>query len=246
MASSDTGHYNMVVRPRKLAGFSLIQLMVALAVGSVIVVGAINAFSGQTDAFRHETARDSTNKELNFMFNTVSTLLRHAQARSIVVSYGATGQRNSTNPRTLYAVDDELTLDFTLPANLPIWPNSTAPFANRAVRLTWTNAISSERKNTLMIASAPNLAGLANAPLTRISGSERDNSPHIMNFDLWPLALNGTPAARSSDAPNGGFAMQIDVRSGQVDPSYENPLDTTGVFRHYRTASASGAVNPRN
>ena len=240
----------MVNHTKRAAGFTLIEMMVTLAVGSMIAIGVLAAFTGQADAIRQETARDSTTKEIDTAFNTVADLLRHAQASSVVLSYGASGQRNPVDAIlkrvTPYVADDALTVDFMLPADLSIWPNDVAPFANRAVRLTWTNQIGSAERDTLLIGTATTIAGLAGTTMMRLSGSAVEGSPHIINFDLWPLTDKFVPATTATALAATGYLLQLDARAGQIDASYDNKIAGMETLKRYRIASASGAVTPRN
>lgn len=234
----------MVSVKQRSRGFTLIEMMVAIAVGSLIVIGVVSVFTGQTDAVKNETARDSLQKELTSTLATVTTLLRHAEAASIKLTLGNGSKRNDTGQ--LFVADDSLTVDFMLPANLSIWPNDVAPFSNRAVRLTWTNDIASTGRDTLHIATAATLAGLAGATLTRVSGAATEGSPRVANFDLWPVNSTGDPTAAVTDAALGGYLIQLDIRAGQIDATYENPLDPKGPLKNYRTVSASTHFMPRN
>lgn len=240
------------MRKRKTqCGQSLIEMMIALVVAMVISIAAIYLYSGQLRSFYHNARKQQTTEEIQAAFEAVTTLIREADMclacttpQQISISYPA-GITNPNALKTPYLANDGISLDFTVPAGYAIWPNSTAPYANNAMHLSWSQA-----SGTIMLSSGPDAASAATAAGVPLGGSGGNMNTRIVNFDVWPMVMGATntPAAGSAatDKPTAGYHVVMTARVGAADASYVNPLDPTGPMRNYRTVTYEADILPRN
>lgn len=237
---------NLPSRTLKIAGFTMIEMMVAVGLASMVVAGVFSIFSKQVSFSQAETQRSSAANEARLSFDLISGLLRQAESQSIVISYPSksANPNSSQNP---WQKDDGITVDFTLPTGYPIWPNVTPPYDNNAVRLTWKRE-TKEENGVIYYASAYTVAELPSAKLAPLAGGHDDRTPKIVNFDVWPLKIDGkTPQLAIADQALGGYLLTIATRPGFQDPTYSNPSSNgKDGMANYRTFIATGTVAPRN
>lgn len=226
-------------------GFTLLELMVAIALSTFIVALVLTVFFKQQNFITHESQRQATAYEARLGFMIIDRLIRQAESASIVVDYGGKGALNE--PQSTALESDEITVDFTLPSGYPIWPNDISPYDRPAVRLHWSSAPGPDQ-HVVSYATAPNMAGLAAQTLAPLIGGASKYTPLIVNFDLWPLQDNGlTPQPKKSDPAKGGYLLSVSTRSGSPDPTYQNPAyGEKHPLRHFYVHTASSAVTPRN
>lgn len=234
---------------RKQTGYSLIEMMIALTIAMVLSIATMYLYSGQIHTFYHAARKQQTNEEIQAAFEAVTNLLRQAEmcltcapAQQIAISYPA-GIAGPNGAKTPYLANDGITLDFTVPTGYAIWPNSTAPYANNAMHLTWSQA-----NGTLLLSSGPDIATAQAAPGVSIGGSTGRMNTRLINFDVWPLTagIAGTPGANAGDKPTAGYHVVMTARVGASDASYTNQLDPNGAMRNYRTITYEADVLPRN
>jgi len=234
----------MQLRKNKFKGFTLIELMIATTLASLMSIGVLSVYVNQSGNISSESQRDATKREAHRAFNTISRLLRQAQRDSIQIAYnGANQGAVSTQPDI---VGTSLQIDFTLPENTDIWPNvNSSVIDNNAVRLSWA-AGNGTSPFQIQIANTTSMGGLAAAPLETMAGSNNNSMPHIINVVFWPLNTQRTIQAAVTDNANSGYLLQITARTGAPDLTYINPKYSTGTFKNYRTYTVSGVVAPRN
>ncbi len=237
-------------RRRHLHGFTLIEMMVSVTIALLLSIAVIFLYVGQTQVFAQAARKDQMSQEVVQGYEVLSRLLRQAQicldatlcGGSIVTvtpSYGS-GARNSVS--SLELSNDNLQLDFTIPAGYSIWPNSTAPYNNNSIRISWSN--SGANAYQIVVRSGASFAALGD-PIVLIGANDAYNT-RIINLDVWPLQANGTAAGAATDRPDGGYQLTMTGRVGPADPGYVNSLDATGPLKNYRTVSFVSTVFPRN
>lgn len=237
---------------RKQRGYTLIELMVALTIAMLISIATMYLYSGQIHTFYFAARKQQTTDEIQAAFEAVTNLLRQAEmcltctpAQQISIVYPP-GIANPNGPRTPYLANDDINLDFTVPAGYPIWPNDTAPYASNAMHLTWSQA-----NGTLLLSSGVNAAAAKTAPGVVIAGSTGKLNTRIVNFDVWPLTaaagnIPSAPGAIAGDKPTAGYHVVMTARIGTRDMSYINQLDPNGTLRNYRTVTYEADILPRN
>jgi type II secretory pathway pseudopilin PulG len=232
-------------RKAGMSGYGLVELLIAVALTSVIVLAAGTMFMRQSVAVQVETQRDLAAQEARLAYDMLSRLMRHATADSLALDYGG-GRLNETDE--LAIENDSLVLDFELPEGLPVWPNDVAPFNNNAVRLVWTSR-PGETQHELRYAVADSPGDLDSAATTLLAGGQGPSRPKLVNVDFWPLAQNGqTPRSQATDAAEGGYLLRVTMRTGLPDPGFTNPAttDDSDPLRNFRTYELAGVVSPRN
>lgn len=219
-------------------GHTLVEMMVALTLASMVTVGALSLFVAQAGVIQAETHRDQAAQEAQHLYDVISRLLRQAERDSISITSTA-----APNGSTLEVANDTITIDFLVPAGFRVWPNTSGN--DNAIRVTWSNT-DEAAPYAVRIGTASTLAGLAGAPLIPLTGGDGSNTPRPINLDFWPLLnVNALQPASSSPAV-AGYRLAIAFRAGKADNGYVNPADADGALRHYRVYTAAGIVSPRN
>lgn len=152
---------------KNIRGLTLIELMIALAIGSVVAVGVMKAYVGQTVVVIKQARITQATEDGREAFSVISRLLKQAQQSSITITQPSA---NST------------TIDFMLPTGLSIWPNNIAPYTNNAVRLSWTNQ--GADANKILLATADSLANLGAAATLTFAGDSSVMNTQISAFTL--------------------------------------------------------------
>lgn len=236
---------------RKHGGHTLIEMMIALTIAMTVSIATMVLYSGQVRTFYHTARKQQTTEEIQAAFEAVTNLLRQAEmcltcnpAQQIVINYPP-GIANPNGAKTPYLANDSIDLDFTVPAGYAIWPNATAPYANNALHLAWSQA-----NGTLLLSNGANAAAAQTAPGIVIAGSTGNMNTRIVNFDVWPLTVGvtNTPSSGTSSSakPIAGYHVVMTARVGAVDTSYTNQLDPNGPMRNYRTVTYEADILPRN
>ncbi|BBI98911.1 hypothetical protein FGKAn22_06040 [Ferrigenium kumadai] len=236
---------------RKLGGYTLIEMMVALTIAMFISITTLYLYSGQVRTFFHTARKQQTTEEIQAAFEAVTDLLRQAEmcltcnpAQQISITYPA-GIANPNGTQTPYLANDSIDLDFTVPAGYAIWPNNTAPYSENAMHLTWSQA-----NGALLLSSGTDAAAAQGASAVAIAGSTGRLNTRIVNFDVWPLTVGASnvPATgtAASDKPTAGYHVVMTARVGSPDGTYTNKLDPNGAMRNYRTVTYEADILPRN
>ncbi len=238
------------MQPRKqTTGVTLVEMMIALVISMLITLAAMSAYVGQSRVVVHQARKEQAIQTDTLAFEVLSRLLRHAEtgAGLVTISYTGTGVAAAPNASsgTLEIANDDITINFTLPASYAIWPNETSPYADRFIRLSWSN--SGANAYQVRIAKASTTTGLATATFSTVAGSNDGSNARIINLDYWPLQSDGrTLQASASSSADGGYRLTLTARAGIPDPGYINPQDPTGPLKNYRTSSITGVVVQRN
>lgn len=232
---------------KQTAGVTLVEMMIALVISMLITFAAMSAYVGQSRVVVHQARKEQAIQTDTLAYEVLSRLLRHAEtgAGLVTITYAGTG--TAAAPNALSApeiVSDSITVDFTLPANYAIWPNETSPYADRFIRLSWSN--SGANAYQVRIAKASSATGLATATFSTVAGSNTGSDARIVNLDYWPLQSDGTLQASAGSSADGGYRLTLTTRAGIPDPGYINPQDPTGPLKNYRTSSITGVVVQRN
>ncbi len=236
---------------RKHGGHTLIEMMVALTIAMTVSIATMLLYSGQVHTFYHTARKQQTTEEIQAAFEAVTNLLRQAEmcltcnpAQQVSITYPP-GIANPNGAKTPYTANDSIDLDFTVPIGYAIWPNATAPYANNALHLSWSQA-----NGTLLLSNGANTAAAQAAPAIVIAGSTGNMNTRIVNFDVWPLTVGATnaPASGTSSGakPIAGYHVVMTARVGAIDTSYTNQLDPNGPMRNYRTITYEADILPRN
>src|SRR5512146_2388532 len=172
---------------RRPSGHTLIELMIALTIAMVISISTMYLYSGQVRTFYHTARKQQTTEEIQAAFEAITSLLRQAEmcltctpGQQISIAYPA-GIANPNGAKTPYLANDGISIDFTVPSGYAIWPNDTAPYANNAMHLTWSQAT-----GKLMLSSGSDAATAQAAAGVVIAGSTGRMNTRIVNFDVWP------------------------------------------------------------
>lgn len=228
----------------KSAGFTFIDLLIGMAMTSIIALIAMNLLLTNMKVTSQHTGHSSAAADAQQLFRVISEFVKQAEIcstcvpdKTLDITY--LGASNPNSAGTLSLDNDDIQIDFLLPSGYKVWPNDTAPYTSPAVRLSWDNAtgIASIRN----AADKANLSAVTAQNLVSVTG----RASRVVNIDLWPLAVGGVRQASTNALPDGGYELCVGVKPPSPDSNYVNP-DDTGSLLHYRTAKVCGIVFPRN
>ena len=157
---------------KKQLGMTFIESMVSIAVASILSLAVITTFSTNSSVMMAHSLKTKANEEGKAAFDMISRLVRQANHASIEI--------NTTENST--------TLDLTLPAGYPIWPNDVSPYTDNAVRIQWENSESSGNANQIRIGKANSLTGLNSAVLETLVGHSSSMETSIVDFKVKAIA----------------------------------------------------------
>jgi len=152
---------------KTIKGFTLIELMIALAVSSIVAVGVMKAYVGQSVVIVRQARTTQATEDGREAFTILSRLLKQSVASTIAI----------TQPDT-----SNTTIDFTVPDGFPIWPNTTAPYANSAIRLSWTDTGDDAYK--ILLSTATSIANLGAATTVNFAGDSTTGNTQISSLTL--------------------------------------------------------------
>lgn len=171
---------------KHVQGFTLIEMMISIVVASLLSIAVVNTFTSQSSMFTTQSQRNRMANDGRDAYEVISRLLRQAEASSIATSISA----GST------------TIDFTIPAGFPVWPNTTAPYDNNAVRLQWSS--SGNHANRVRIGTASSIAALSSAELATLAGDTSGSNTQIIDLELTKDASNAYSLALTARAGSNG------------------------------------------
>lgn len=229
---------------KSIKGYSLVELMIATTLATIMSLGVLGIFINQTGSINTETQRDITAQEANYAFDQISRLLRQSIKSSININYPTGESLNPANAPELPS--DAIIIDFLLPSGYNIWPNTKEPFINNAIRIKWNNNTSSPDANQIQIALSDSISNLGSAPLNTLVGSNAGDHSRIINLDIWPMLDARNTHASSNATGNAGYLLKITTRSANKDLNYINSEDPDGPLKQFRTHTVSGIIFPRN
>ncbi len=185
-------------------GLTLIELMVSLAVSSIVALGVMTAYASQSKLIVHQARSTQATEDGRDAFEVISRLLKQSQAGSITI----------TNTGTSSTV-----VDFTLPPGLAIWPNTTPPYSNNAVRLSWTDT--GANASQVLLATAPSVGALGGAASVVLAGSSSVKNTQIAGMTL-------------TAQPDGSYLLKLVAQAGG------------GAFSTPLKIAFEGKILPRN
>lgn len=187
---------------QKMSGFTLVELMIAVTIASIISVGVLSTFTSQSALFLEQNRNTKSTQEVRDAYDMVVRLLVHAEMESVTIK------------KTEYS----LTVDFNIPEGYPVWPNTQGPhFSDNAIRVKWEAFVPNEEEeeeddskypNQISIAKADNLSALSDDLLVPIVGGTSSASTRISN-----LVVNKVSASE-------GFRVEVAGAVGTGDSLY--------------------------
>lgn len=171
-----------------MRGFTLIEMMISIVVASLLSIAVINTFTSQSSMYTNQSQRNRMANDGRDAYEVISRLLRQSESSSIVTATSGT----------------TFTLDFEVPEGFSVWPNTTAPYSNNAIRLQWDSA--GNNANQIRIANASSIGGLGGAALTTLVGNSTGSNTQIINFDV-------------NAGVNRDFTLNLTARAGSNGPS---------------------------
>lgn len=229
----------------KQRGFSLVELMVAIGIASMLSLGVISFFLSQTQSINKMAGKDDAAIESNQSFEVISRLLRHANKQDIEISSAVLNEGVNAKPEIN---NDRLKLSFSLPKGFPIWPNDRPPYDNNWIQISWSNDSSELNPYAIHLANAESKVALDSAQKHVLFGSSSSTANTLIaNLDLWPLNASGQPQSSIQAKADGGYLLRITSRAGQPATGYNNPgFDPANPLSRYRTYTVNGIIAPRN
>jgi len=178
-------------------GFSLVELMIATTVASILSLAVVSTFASQSTMYLTQSLHTRATEDGRDAYENISRLIQLANASSFSITDNTT----------------DITIDFTLPGGAPIWPNNVLPYTDNAVRIYWDNT-----DQVIKIGKASNLGGLAAAVMTPLTGNNDKLSTRITDLNL--VELGGSQYYRlqiASSAGKGAFTAS-EIFDGLILP----------------------------
>ena len=173
---------------RRLRGFTLVEVMISITIASLLSLAVVSAYSTQAGIYMNQGRSSQSVEDGREVYRVLSHLLRQAENSSIVITQvpGAS-----------------TTIDFTVPAGFPIWPNTTAPYSNNAVRISWS--ATGSYSNQITVATAATIGGLGAAQALALAGSNSGNNTRVIG-----MTMNAVVPA--------GYSFTVTTRAGATPP----------------------------
>ena len=148
----------MIIR-RRYNGYTLIELLIALLISSIVVIAFVSTFATQLSTVATQAKRTQIEEEGREVFSVLMRLLRTANSASITITQNA----------------NDLRIDFTIPSGFNIWPNTVPPFTNNAIRIAWKN--NGNNANQILLSNTSQLNLLNAAPTLTLAGAANPADP---------------------------------------------------------------------
>jgi len=241
---------------RHQTGFSLVELMIAVTIAMALSIAVLYVYAGQIRTFSQVARKEQTSQEARNAFEVMSNLIRQADLClsadtnrcPSTLNIGLTYPNSVSNPNpatTLERANDSIQVDFITPSGYEIWPNSTSPYTNNAIRIEWSGT-----DGIVWISAGASVTDGARANRFALAGGSGNLNTRIINLDLWPQQVSSTgivtDAATKTAKPTGGYRFSMTARVGTQDSTYTNALDPTGANQHFRTVTYQRNIIPRN
>lgn len=241
---------------RSQSGFSLVELMIAVTIAMALSIAVMYVYAGQIRTFSQVARKEQTSQEARTAFEVMSNLVRQADIclsadtnrcpTNLNISLAYPNSVSNPNPATtLERANDSVQIDFVTPSGYDIWPNSTSPYTNNAIRVEWSST-----DGIVWISAGGSVTDGTRATRFALAGGSGNMNTRIINLDLWPQQVSSTgavsDAASKTAKPTGGYRLSMTARVGTQDSTYTNALDPTGTNQHYRTITYQRNIIPRN
>lgn len=208
---------------KNMLGASLIEMMIAVTIAMIMSIGVLLIYAGQVRTFSQTARKAQTTQEAQSAFEVIAGLMRQAEmclTCTTQQTMGLTYPGGVVNPNaagTLQLAGDSVQIDFTVPSGYYIWPNTTAPYTNNAIRISWSLAT-----NVVQVSAGASVADAAAArtPITIVGASGNMNTK-IINLDVWPMVVDAagavTVGASATVKPTAGYGITMTAQVGSAD-----------------------------
>jgi len=232
------------------SGFSLIEMMMSIALSLVILAGVMNLFNNQRKVY-------SVQEQVSDMEQNVRSSMDFIIARVRMMGYDPSasnnfGLTNNTFLNSSTAITDAVTLSFTRDVGDPP-PNGASP-ANGVLDNNVNERFSFYLSGTdLMLGNIDIGTGSVNGGTVLASNIDLFNITYTYGDETTSLGLDGIAATADDILPNDlsaniglndvkSITIAIRGRTSAADPNYTNPIDGTG----FRKTTHLSTVTPRN
>jgi|GEM_PF-4499007 len=240
-------------------GFSLVELMIAVTLAMALSIAVLYIYSSQIRTFSQTARKEQTSQEARNAFEILSNLVRQADIclsadtnrcpSPLRINSAYTLAASNPNAATTLALpNDDVQIDFVVPAGFEIWPNNVSPYTNNAIRIQWSSA-----DKIVYVSAGSSVSDAATLrTLIPLAGGSGNLNTKIINLDLWPQTVSATgsitDATTSTAKPTGGYKLTMTAQVGAADSTYINPLDSNNALglQHYRTVTYQRTIIPRN
>jgi Tfp pilus assembly protein PilW len=193
---------------KNMLGASLIEMMISVTIAMIMSIGVLLIYAGQVRTFSQTARKAQTTQEAQSAFEVIAGLVRQAE-----MCLTCTTQQTMaiTNPAA-----SSVQVDFTVPSGYYVWPNTTDPYTNNAMRIEWSNASSA-----VQVSAGASVADAvaARTPIV-LAGASGSMNTKIANLAVWPMVVNAgvvTAGALATDKPTAGYRITMTARVGTAD-----------------------------
>ncbi len=193
---------------KNMLGVSLIEMMISVTIAMIMSIGVLLIYAGQVRTFSQTARKAQTTQEAQSAFEVIAGLVRQAE-----MCLTCTTQQTMaiTNPAA-----SSVQVDFTVPSGYYVWPNTTPPYTNNAMRIEWSNASSA-----VQVSAGASVADAvaARTPIV-LAGASGSMNTKIANLAVWPMVVNAgvvTAGALATTKPTAGYRITMTARVGTAD-----------------------------
>lgn len=151
--------------------YTLIELLVSLLIGIIVSFAAVLAFMSHSHAIYKQMTYNQAGEDVSEAYALLSRLLQQAEGDNITIS-GVSSTGNCTHA---------ITIDISIPAGYPIWPNTVSPYDKNRVRIALSDV--GDNPHSITIAKAVE-DGLDTATVTPFAGSDSGENTKITCMSL--------------------------------------------------------------
>lgn len=194
---------------KNMLGVSLIEMMIAVTIAMIMSIGVLLIYAGQVRTFSQTARKAQTTQEAQSAFEVVAGLVRQAEMCLTCITQQTMA---ITNPAA-----SSVQVDFTVPSGYYVWPNTTEPYTDNAMRIEWSLAGSAVQVSAG--ASVDDAAG-ARTPIV-LAGASGSMNTKIADFAVWPMVVDAagavTEGALATTKPTAGYRITMTARVGTAD-----------------------------
>lgn len=228
----------------KAAGYSLVELLIALAVASILSIAIVTAYTGQSAVMLKHNLSTLASEDARDTFDLIAMMLRQSSSR-IDIDWQGSPITNKNGVVTSFQTE-AITIHFELPDREPIWPNTVANdeglYENRYISIEWDDGGKS------IYIKMTNDESYSGGTTFVLAESGSDTSTVFTNLALWPTKPGGFLTADSDGDGIVDVSPYYDDYTNFPEGGYDLIVSTSTRMGKDETVANTmvAVVGPRN
>lgn len=177
----------------KVIGYSLVELLIALGVASILSIAIVTAYTGQSAVMLKHNLSTLASEDARDTFDLIAMMLRQSSSR-IDIDWEGSPITNKNGVVTSFDTE-AIRIQFELPDREAIWPNTIANsdglYENQYITIEWDDG-----SKSIYIRMSNNDAYSGGTTFV-LAESGADTSTVFTNIALWPTKPGGFLTADS-------------------------------------------------